>query len=151
MTCCAGWRPRDERGSAIVELVWLGTLLLLPLVWVVVCIGEVQGGAFGTTAAARSAGRAYALAPDDAQGTERAQVAARQALADQGLASAPMDVRVTCTPNPADCHDGASVITVRVATEVALPALPDVLGSGRPAFALDATHTVPIGQYQEIG
>lgn len=145
MTC------RDERGSAVVELVWLGTLLLLPLVWVVVAVAEVQGGAFDTSAAARAAGRAFALAPDDATGMERARVAARQALADQGLASAPMDVSVTCEPFPGDCHDGTSVVTVRVATEVALPVLPDVLGSGPPAFALDATHTVPVGQYQGIG
>ena len=63
----------------------------------------------------------------------------------------PLEVTVTCRPYPGDCHAGASVITVRVASEVALPLLPDVLGSGRPAFALDATHTVPVGQFQEVG
>lgn len=143
-------RGAGDRGSAIVELVWLGTLLLVPLMWVVVSVGEVQAGAFGTSAAARAAGRAYALAPDEAAGAERARVAARQALADQGLA-APMEVTVTCTPNTADCLSGGSVVTVRVATEVALPLLPDVLGSGRPAFGLDATHTLPVGQFQEVG
>ncbi len=50
-----------------------------------------------------------------------------------------------------DCHRGASVITVRIATRVDLPLMPDVLGGDRPSFALDATHTVPIGQYQEVG
>ena len=146
-----GRRRGEDRGSAMVELVWLGTLLLLPMVWVVVSIGEVQAGAFGTSAAARAAGRAYALAPDDASGAERARAAARQALADQGMAAAPLEVTVTCRPYPGDCHAGASVITVRVTSEVALPLLPDVLGSGRPAFGLDATHTVPVGQFQEVG
>ncbi|VXB92575.1 hypothetical protein [Nocardioides sp. AX2bis] len=144
-------RRADDRGNAMVELVWLGTLLLLPLIWVVVSIGEVQAGAFGTLAAARAAGRAYALAPDDATGAERASAAARQALADQGMADAPMEVTVTCQPYPDDCHAGTSVITVHVASEVALPLLPDVLGSGRPSFGLDATHTVPVGQFQEVG
>lgn len=147
----SGGRPRDERGSGMVELVWLGVLLILPLLWVVVAVGDVQGGAFGTSAAARAAGRAYVLAPDDATGTARAREAARQALADQGLGAAPLDVSVSCTPAPADCHDGGSVVTVRVATSVALPALPEVLGSGAPSFALDATHTVPVGRYQEVG
>ena len=39
--------------------------------------------------------------PTDAAGRRRAEAAARQALADQGLADAPLDVRVTCTPYPA--------------------------------------------------
>ncbi len=42
------------------------------------------------------------------------------------------------------------MITVRVATRVDLPLLPDVLGGRAPSFALDASHTVPIGQYQEV-
>ena len=65
-------RSRDERGSALVELVWLGILLLVPLVWFVLSVFEVQRGAFATTAAARAAGRAFALAPDDATGRARA-------------------------------------------------------------------------------
>ena len=57
---------------------------------------------------------------------------------------------MSCTPYPTDCHSGTSVITVRVATRVDLPLLPDVLGGGKPSFALDATHSVPIGQYREV-
>lgn len=142
---------REERGSAVVELVWLGVLLLVPLLWIVLSVFEVQQGAFGVEAAARSAGRAYALAPSDAEGERRARAAARQALADQGLGEAPLRVSVTCTPYPSDCHRGTSVITVRIVTRVALPLMPDVLGGDKPSFALDASHTVPIGQYQEVG
>ena len=42
------------------------------------------------------------------------------------------------------------MITVRVASRVDLPLLPEVLGGQAPSFALDASHTVPIGQYQEV-
>ena len=142
---------RDEDGSAVVELVWLGILLLLPILWIVLSVFEVQKGAFAVSAAARSAGRAYALAPTDAEGERRARAVARQALADQGLAGASLQVMVSCTPYPHDCHRGTSVITVRIATRVDLPLLPDVLGGDKPSFALDSTHTVPIGQYQEVG
>lgn len=143
-------RTRDEGGSAIVELVWLGILLLVPLLWIVLSVSQVQQGAFGVTAAARSAGRAYALAPNDAAGTEAAEDVARRALEDQGLGDAPLKVTVTCTPYPHDCHRGTSVITVRIESSVDLPLLPAVLGGGAPRFALDATHTVPIGRYQEV-
>ncbi len=143
-------RRRDERGTAVVELVWLGVLLLVPLVWIVVSLFEVQGGAFAATTAARSAGRAYALAPTDAAGEVAARQAARQALDDQGLEGVPVTVRVTCTPFPDQCHSGTSIITVRVETSVPLPLVPDFLGGERPGVALDSTHTVPVGQYQEI-
>jgi hypothetical protein len=54
-------RRRDEQGSALVELTWLGILLLVPILWIVLSASEVQRGAFATSAAARAAGRAYAL------------------------------------------------------------------------------------------
>lgn len=144
-------RSRDDRGSAIVELVWLGILLLVPLLWIVLSVSQVQQGAFGVTAAARAAGRAYALAPDDASGQRAAEEVARRALADQNLEEAPLKVTVTCAPYPRDCHNGTSVITVRISSSVELPLLPDALGGGQPRFALSATHSVPIGRYQEIG
>ena len=143
-------RRRDERGSALVELTWLGLLLLVPMLWILLSVFEVQQGAFGVSSAARSAGRAYTLAPNDAVGQARAEAAVRVALDDQGLEGVPFTLRVTCEPFPADCHSGTSVITVRVATQVQIPMLPAVLGGDAPAFALDATHTVPVGRYQEV-
>jgi Flp pilus assembly protein TadG len=142
---------RDQRGSALVELSWLGILLVLPVLWIVMSVFQVQRGAFGVSAAARAAARAYSLAPDDASGLVRARTAARVALDDQGVHGASLDVRVTCTPYPADCHQGTSVITVSVHSRVLLPMMPSALGGSRPSFALDATQTVPIGQFQEVG
>lgn len=146
-----GKRRCEERGSAVVELTWLGILLLVPTVWIVLSVSEVQQGAFGTSAAARAAGRAYALAPTDAEGQRRAHQAARQALADQGLADAPLRVVVTCETPGSSCHSGGAIVTVRVSSRVDLPLMPEVLGGDRPSFALSASHTVPIGQFQEIG
>lgn len=141
---------RGERGSALVELTWLGVLLLVPMLWVIVSVFEVQRGAFAVSAAARAAGRAYALAPDDATGRARAEAAARQALADQGIDHAPLRLEVRCSPYPHDCHAGTSVITVAISSRVDLPLMPSVLGGRAPSFALDASHTVPIGQFQEV-
>jgi Flp pilus assembly protein TadG len=143
-------RRRDEQGSALVELSWLGILLVLPMLWIVMSVFEVQRGAFGVAAAARAAARAYALAPDDPSGLVRAREAARVALDDQGVHGVTPDVRVTCTPYPGDCHQGTSVITVAVHSRVVLPLMPSALGGNRPSFALDATQTVPIGQFREV-
>ncbi len=143
-------RPgRSEDGSALVELTWLGILLLVPMLWIVLSVFEVQRGAFAVSGAARAAGRAYALAPSDAVGRARAEAVTRQALDDQGLRDVGFALRVTCTPYPHDCHTGTSVITVEVRSRVDLPLMPSALGGSAPSFALDARHTVPIGQFQE--
>jgi Flp pilus assembly protein TadG len=142
-------RRSSERGSALVEVTWISLILMLPLLWIVVSVFQVQKGAFATSAAARVAARTYALAPDDALGRARAEEAVRQALHDQGLPGS-AGVRISCTPYPHDCHAGTSVITVRIDTAVALPLLPDILGGGAPRFALHGTQTVPIGQFQEV-
>lgn len=141
---------RGEKGSALVELTWLGVLLLVPLVWIVVSVFEVQRGAFATAGASRAAARAFALAGDDAEGRERARAAARRVMVDQGLEDADPAVVVSCVP-AGDCHAGGAVITVRVGSSVALPLLPDLFGEQRSGFALNSTHTVPIGRYQEGG
>lgn len=139
---------RDERGSALVELTWLGLLLLVPLLWIVLSVFEVQRGAFAVSGAARAAGRAYALAPTDAVGEARAEAAARQVLVDHGIGEQPLGMKVTCAP-AGDCHAPGAVVTVELGSQVDLPLLPDVLGGGSPSFAVDASHTVPIGQFRD--
>lgn len=142
-------RRRDDSGSALVELSWLAVILLVPLVWIVLSVFEVQQGAFATSAAARAAGRAYALAPDDRTGEERARAAVAQVLADQGTPGQRASVEITCESPAGSCHVGTAVITVRVDSGVKLPLFPTILGGDAPSFSVDASHTVPIGQYVE--
>lgn len=142
-------KRRDDTGSALVELSWLAIILLVPLVWIVISVFEVQQGAFATSAAARAAGRAYALAPDDATGEARARAVVQQVMADQGTQGQRAQVRITCRTPGDSCHVGTSVITVRVDSGVVLPFFPSILGRGAASFSLDASHTVPIGQYVE--
>lgn len=142
-------RQRDEGGSAIVEIVWLGILLLVPLLWIVLSVFEVQRGAFAVTSAARSAARAYSLADSDAAGRSQAQAAIRQALDDQGGDDQSFTFDVSCAGG--DCHEPGAVITVRVRSGVDLPMLPAVLGGDAPSFRLDSTHTVPVGQFRDTG
>ncbi len=142
-------RERDDTGSALIEFSWLAIILIVPLIWVVISVFEVQQGAFATSAAARAAGRAYALAPDDATGEARAIAAVEQVLADQGTPGQRARVRVTCEAPGDNCHVGTAVITVTVDSGVDLPFFPAIFGKGAASFSLDATHTVPIGQYVE--
>lgn len=139
---------RDEEGSALIEVVWLSLVLMVPLVYILMSVFDVQRGAFGTSTAARAAGRAYSLADTDGEGERRATAAARVALDDQGVTE-DFDVHVTCVPDPGNCHAPGSTITVRVVTRVALPLAPTVLGGEAASFRLESVHRVPRGKYVE--
>ena len=139
---------RDESGSALIEVTWLAILLMVPLVYVLMSVFDVQRGAFGVSAASRSAARAYALADSDAEGRARARAAAGVALADQGF-DGDFDLDISCVPEPRSCLSPGSVITVVVRTQVDLPLAPSALGGGAPSFRVDSTHRVPYGTYVE--
>ncbi|MCM0620511.1 hypothetical protein [Nocardioides bruguierae] len=146
MTARGERRGRGDRGSAVIELTWLVILLLVPLIWFLLSVFEVQRGAFAVESAARSSARAYVLAGDDAAGAEAGRAAAVRALADQGVENS-ADVSFDCG-GYADCHSGTAVVTVVVESRVDLP-FPDLFGVG-PTFAVAATHAVPVGRYQEV-
>lgn len=142
-------RRRDEKGSALVEFVWLAILLVVPLIYVLLAVFDVQRAAFGASAASRAAGRAYALAETDAEGLRRARAAAEVALADQGV-ERPMRLDIGCEPAP-PCHQRGRTVVVRLSSSVALPFMPSALGGGAPSFAIRSEHRVPIGRYRELG
>ena len=139
---------RGDDGSALIEVTWLAILLMVPLVYVLLSVFDVQRGAFGVSAASRAAGRAYSLADSDAEGRSRARAAARTALADQGFDDG-FDLDITCTPKPRACLSPGSVITVVVRAQVDLPLAPATLGGGAPSFRVESTHRVPYGTFVE--
>lgn len=141
-------RPaRDDGGSALVEVTWLAILLMVPLVYVLLAVFEVQRGAFGVSAASRAAGRAYAVAASDGEAWRQARAAATVALADQGVDD--FDLRISCTPVPADCLAPGSVLTVVVRSRVHLPLAPAALGGEAPSFRVQSVHRFPVGRYVE--
>lgn len=132
-----------EDGSALVEVVWLGVLLLVPLVYLVLAVFDVQRAAFGATQAAREAGRAYVVSGGS---TAEAEAAAQVALADQRLPLRPGQLRVTCSSHP--CATAGAVVTVRVDTAVALPFVPRLLGRTAATVAVHARHDERVDCYR---
>ena len=152
MTAWPGTRfphGRGERGTALVEVTWLAILLLVPLLYVLLAVFEVQRSAFAVTAAARAAGRAFVIAPSREAAAARAREAASVALADQRLDLRDGDLDVMCTPGPAACLTPGSFVEVRVSYPVALPLMPAALGGNTPSIRVEATHRVPYGTFRE--
>lgn len=119
---------RSDDGSALVEFTFLAVLLMIPLVYVVLTAVSVQRAAFATTQAAREAARAYATATSDAQGEERAELAAALAMQDQGVPWQPSGRVVSC----GDCSFAPGApFRVELHTRVALPLVPSWLCGSR--------------------
>jgi Flp pilus assembly protein TadG len=126
-----------DSGTAVIEFVLLGVVLLVPLMYLVLAVSSVQRSLYGVTHAAREAGRAYATGTG-ANAAERATYAARLALEDQGLRADAITVRY----GPAD-HDCAAADTkpwpltpgsdfeICVTQPIAVPAIPGVLLGSR--------------------
>lgn len=140
---------RSQRGSALVEVTWLSLLLLIPLLYVVLAVFEVQRSAFGISAAARAAGRAYATAPQEGEGLSRAELAARLAMRDQGVAAERLDLRITCRPDPHNCLSPGALIDVDLSYPVELPLMPSLFGEHTPSFRVTTHHRVPYGTFRE--
>lgn len=142
-------RGRGEHGSALVEFSWLAILLMVPLLYIVLTVFEVQRAAFATTSSARSAARAFTQAPSEGVAADHARAAALLAMQDQGLGEGPGDLDISCRPSPSNCLAPGSVVTVVVSYAVPLPLLPSALGGQRPSVRVEAQHSIPYGTYRE--
>jgi hypothetical protein len=132
----------------LVEVSWLALLLLVPLVYVLLGVFDVQRASYGVSAATRAAGRAFVLAPDVASAHDRAVRAATVALRDQGL---PLDsdaLAITCRPTFSACLQPGSSALVALSVQVPLPLLPDALG-GVASIRVSSSHVAPYGSFRE--
>lgn len=137
---------RADRGSALLEVIVLGILVLVPVAYVVLAVAAVQSAAFASAQAVREAGRAFASAATPRAAAERAEVAARLALADQGF-DLPRDaLRLACFRGA--CLAPGSIVEVRLTWQVALPWLPATLGEQPVAIPIEAAQVVPIDDYR---
>jgi hypothetical protein len=139
----------DDEGSALIELSWLAIMLLVPLVYVITSVFDVQRAAYGVTAATRAAGRAYVLAPDLASAQARAYQAAAVALRDEGIELVPEELVITCRPEPTSCLQPGSSVLVSMQLQVPLPLMPTALGDSAPSIRVTASHLAPYGNYRE--
>ncbi len=140
-------RRPDQQGTAIIEFVWLAVLLLVPLLYVILAVFEVQRSAYAASAAARSASRAYVGAAGQDSAYDRARVAARLAFADQGIET-PFELVVRCRPRPERCLSPASVVSAEIRAEARLPLVPDVFSLQAPSVEVRARHQSPYGTFR---
>ncbi len=129
-------KGQRDRGSAIVEFVFISVLVFIPMTYLIVGFSAVQRGIFASTEAAREAGRAIGSAPDPELGMARAQRAAELAVEAQSVNL--QDLRVAYAPAGTGCEAAGSYVPglfpgeefiVCVTVTVRVPLLPEFIES----------------------
>ena len=66
------------------EFTFLGLLLMVPVVYFIITVGQIQGGSFAVVGAADQAAKIFVTQPDESSGRAAAEQAAVMAIADYG-------------------------------------------------------------------
>lgn len=138
-----------DEGTASVEFVLFGIMLLVPLAYLLLTIFSVQSAAYGVSSASREAGRAFVQAPAGADPQERAFAAAWVALQDYGIDLSPSQLVVSCSASP--CLTPGATVQVSIDLSVALPLLPNVFDEAPAAVAVHGRHAAVVDRFRPGG
>lgn len=124
------WARNDE-GSAALEFITVGVILLVPLAYLVITLGSVQETLLGAEAAARHTARVIGQAEDAGAATERGDAVLAGVIEEYGMDAENVDVSMTCTPAGSECPSAGATVIITVSTHVSLPFVPEIFGLDR--------------------
>ncbi len=124
---------RDDAGSASVEFITVGVLLLVPTIYLVLALSALESASFGVEGAAQQAARVFVQSESEGAAESAARAAVDVTLADYGLDAHNARVQISCRPDPANCLSRRGFVTVTIITTVPLPLTPPVLQLRLPA------------------
>ena len=134
---------RDQRGSAVVEMAVLGSLIFGVLLNVIVVFGVLHRATLATSAAARELGRVIVLADGEADAARRGAAVVELIGRNHGLAPGALRSSVV------GARERGAVLVVRVRTEVPIARIP-FLGAAVPGLVVpvEARHAVRLDRYR---
>lgn len=124
----------NERGDASVEFLGILVVLVIPVLYIVLAVGQVSAGAMAVDAGAREAARI--LAEDHAREADASHAVAL-IVEDFGI-----DAQADVSPNCVGCEGDGGVVDVRVSVRVPLPFVPAWLG--RAGVDVSSSARVPV-------
>jgi hypothetical protein len=131
----------------VVEFTFLGLLLMVPVVYFIITVGQIQGGSFAVVGAADQAAKVFVTRPDASSGRAAAEQATMVALADYGHPAGNASVEINCDSG-GDCMAAGSAVTVTVRLTVPLPFVPFGEALRLNAGQLSASATQVVGRFR---
>lgn len=135
---------REESGEATVEFVGITMMLLIPLVYLILAVFQIQSGLYAAEAGAAEAARILTLHPET--GVSAANLAVQMAAGDQGLPAEKAQYSLECLTG--SCPAASSRGIIRVSLQVPLPLVGTMLQDSFPAsLTLNAEHPIQWGEH----
>jgi hypothetical protein len=141
-----------DAGNALLEFVVLAAFLMVPLIYIILAVAQVQGSAYGATEATREAGRAYIGAATSADAARQACTAATVAL--RNAVATPFDcarqLHMSCVSS-GGCSAGlipGETIRVEIDLTVGLPFLPTSVFGHSLRVPVHAVHDEIVDPYR---
>lgn len=139
----AGQHSQD--GSAVVEFIFLAVLLMVPVVYLILTVGQVQGGAYAVVGASDQAAKVFVLHSDRPQAQQAAERAVHMAMEDMGFDPDNAQLIISCDGG---CFTAGSTVRAYVKLRVELPAVGAVPGVNATAATVDSTSSQKVGRFK---
>jgi hypothetical protein len=154
-----GRAGREEQGAAAVEFVAILLTLVVPLLYAIVVMADVQRALLAVSTAAREVGRTYVTASGAADALGRSGVAYQDVMRNFGYRAADPRAHITLR---AGCLAGSSPgcvgtfgpgaeVTVVVTYRVPVARLPFIGAIAGPDLQVGATHHTRVDRFRRLG
>lgn len=139
-----------EAGSASIEFLLGGVILLVPLIYLVILLGTLQAQSFAVDSAARHAART--IARGGAEAMQQAHRVVSSIESDYAIEPGSLTITVHCTPVHLPCPSAGSMLSVSVTSHVALPFLSGFGGlTERTSVPVSGTAVHKVSRFVEAG
>lgn len=137
---------RNDHGSATVEFIALSVILLIPAIYLLVTISQLQAAGYAVVAASDQAAKTIAYTDNDSHAQSRAMQTVHLTAENYQLDPSTTNTTIHCTNAP--CTTPGTQITVNVSIDVPLPLIPTFLGNQTRIATMDATGYHVIGEFE---
>lgn len=127
----------DDEGSAVIEFLALSTLLLIPAVWFLLAVAEIQAASYAAVGSSDQAAKMYTAGESTpGERAARSEAAVAATLADFDISQEHAQVRRHCVEA---CDTNGAVVTYTVEIRVPVPLVPEVGGLEHRLVTVSAT------------
>lgn len=135
---------KGESGQTVVESIFMGLLLLVPLIWTLSVLADLHRGALAATAAAREAGFDAARQNDLPEANRAVEDAVAMAFIDHGLD--PSRAEVEWSSGSGLARGG--LIEIRVSYRVPILQAPLLGQVAEPSIVVNAGHVTRVDPFR---